>query len=640
MRDGSGIRLGAIIVAAFVGAVAHTQDTGGQRRSPQDEISLTFEFVWGSDESFSEFVPVRLEIDNPLSNDRGVVTVSSGTYRMQYPIELPARSRRSFVAYLPSSDGMESTVELDCRQANIRLPISPAFEYQATIDIGLVSDAPSLMRFVRAAKLAPSGDATSEQTVLRDFTVRPGHAPDRAIGYEGLELLVLAEGAERMTDDEVAAAQRYVLSGGTLVITGGAVSPILRDERWAAFIPGTDPKVVNVAGSRVLSSLTGFPLTQLTTLTQITPAPGTTGLKEDGVPLLWYRRCGLGMVAYWAFDPFVAPVRTYVGRARLFMDTAIAADTESGAYKSELGVVQRARNDYDPYFYDPGYGGDEDSVFRVEMPSTGKLFLILACYFVVVVPLNFLVLGRMGRGQLAWVTSPVVGLIFASMFLFVARDLYSTSLSRATSALVVAHEGSGSAYVVGRQQLFFPSGGRYDLGFQGVEFVTTESDYYQYYGPSDDTGFSGDLVDVGEVVAPRAGVSNLSFREFYFGQSLDWPHRFPLQLQLRRDGDAMRATGSLTNDSPYGLTAATLWIEGRRVSLGDVKSGETREFFEAIGLEPILMRSTGNPPSGKGLVALTGAVAEVRAGTSLGDEKGGGATRLLFTYASVSPEGQ
>ena len=636
MRDGAGFRLGAVFVAALVGSVAQSQDPGGQRRSPLDEISLTFEYVWGIDESFGEFVPVRLEIDNPLGNDRGVVTVSSGTYRMQYPIELPARSRRSLVAYLPSSYGMESTVELDCSQANIRLPISTRSEYQATIDIGLVSDALSLMRFVRAANVALAGDETLERTVLRDFSARPGHAPDRAIGYEGLELLVLAEGAERMTDDEVSAVQRYVLSGGTLVLTGGAVSPILRDERWVAFVPGTDPKVVNVAGSRVLSSVTGFPLTDVTTLTQLTPAPGTTGLMEGGVPLLWYRRCGLGTVAYWAFDPFVAPVRTYAGRAKLFMDTAIAADNESGAYKTELGVVQREQSEYD---YTYGYE-DEDSVFRVEMPSTGKLFVILACYFFVVVPLNFFVLGRMGRGQLAWVTSPVVGLVFASIFLFVARDLYSTSLSRATSALVVAHEGSGSAYVVGRQELFFPSGGRYDLGFEGVEFVSTQSDFYRYYGPSEDTGFSGDLVDVGEVVAPRAGVSNLSFREFYFGQSLDWPHRFPLQLQVRRDGDALRATGSLTNDSPYGLTAATLWIEGREVNLGGVKSGETREFNAAIGLDPILMRRVGAPRFGKGVVALTGAVPEVRAGTSLGEEKGGGATWLLFTYASVSPEGQ
>jgi hypothetical protein len=318
------------------------------------------------------------------------------------------------------------------------------------------------------------------------------------------------------------------------------------------------------------------------------------------------------------------------------MDTAIAADTESGAYKSELGVVQRAQSEYDPYYNRE----DEGSVFRVEMPSTGKLFVILACYFFVVVPLNFFVLGRMGRGQLAWVTSPIVGVVFASMFLFVAQDLYSTRLSRATSALVVAHEGSGRAYVVGRQQMFFPNGGRYDLGLDGVEFVSTQSDFYRYYGTSEDTGFSGDLVDVGEVVAPRAGVSNLAFREFYFGQSLEWPHRFPLHLQIRRDGDALRATGSLTNDSPYGLTAATIWIEGRSVSLGGVKSGETREFFEAIGSDPVLTRSAGAPPYGKGLVALTAAVADVRTGTSLGDEKGGDGTKLLFTYTSVSPEGQ
>ncbi len=650
-----GIRVGLLMALSFACAIATPQGTLQKNRptTKDDEISIAYEFVWGGPQSFGSFAPVRVEIENPLRDDSGFVIVSSGTYRVRYPVELPSRSLRSFIVYVPTSQSYsEATIELDCRQVYLKATVeSISASSPSVFDFGLISDSPSLITFLRTLQTVPenAGRDAGEVKTYRDFVALPSKAPDRSIGYNGLDMLVLSEGAERLTDAEVSAIQRYVLAGGTLLMTGGAVSPILRDERWAAFVPGTNPMVVNVPGSTVVSSVTGVPLRQEMSVTKITPAPGTTGLSENGIPMLWYRKCGMGMVVYWAFDPFQSPVRTYPGRAKLFTDTVATISAAPDEYKTEIGVALQAfGNDYYGGYAGmsgyPGYYPEEttDSVFRVSMPPTGTVFLILACYFVVVVPLNFLILGKLGKGQLAWVTSPVIGLAFAGVFFYVARDLYGASLSRSTRALVVAHEGSPSAYAVGNQQLFFPVGGRYDLMLNGVESLTTTSDFVgdMYGGMGRDTGFSDALVDVGQVVATNAGVSNLAFREIHFEQAVDWQHRLPLRLQLEGPANLMRAQGAFTNDTPYDLSSTTVWVGLSQVVLGEVKSGETRSINEFLSAPSQSVQTYGQrgyeqPPVSAGQVALTADVQGLTVGSTVGKEQGRG-TRLFFTYSSVS----
>jgi hypothetical protein len=606
-----------------------------------DEIGMAYEFVWGGRQAFGSFLPVRVEIENPLRNDRGVVTVTAGTYRMHYPVELPSRSLRSFVVYVPVSDSYsETTIELQCDQTYLKATVDPPDSgTPLTYDVALIGDSPSLITFLRTVREQPEGvpDTAYGGTAFRDFVSLPSKAPDRAVGYRGLQLVILGEGSERLTDAEVAGIQRYVLAGGNVLFTGGAVSPVLRDARWSAFLPGSDPRVVNVPGSRVLSELTGVPLTAETTLSAITPAPGTTGVMEHGVPLLWYRRCGLGLVTFWAFDPFQTPLRTYAGRTKLFTDTITNVGVDAEAYMNDIGVALVA--DSDDYYY--GYGGydpsPDEGVFKVSMPATGTVFLILACYFVVVVPLNFLLLNKLGKGQLAWVTSPAIGLCFAAVFFYVASDLYGTGLSRATKALVVAHEGVPFAYAVSNQQLFFPTGGRYDLGLKGAEAIVTASDFTSYYGgpTARDTGFSDDLVDVGEVIAPRAGVNNLAFREIHVDQALPWPHTFPLRLELSRSGGSVRARGALTNGSPYDLTTVTLWIGYDQVVLGELKAGETREINEIVPVSGIQQRGYQQPPMGRGQVALTAGIPGLEVASPLGKEQTGGPA-IYYSYSTVS----
>ena len=636
--------LASVLFVCFAVPVA-SQGTRTSDRSPltRDEISLTYEFVWTGQQAYGSFVPVRFEIANPLRDDEGMLTVTLGSYQVHYPVQLPSNSVRSFIAYIPAEDYLDPVVELRCRQETIKFDLSlPMSGYETVYDVALISDSPSLLTFLRTVviEVEETDDYVSEPTTFHDYAVLPQMAPDRAVGYDGMDLVVLGEGSERMTDAAVAAVQRYVLAGGSVLFLGGAVAPVLRDSRWDAFIPGENPRIVNLSGSSVVSEATGVPMDQTFTATQLDPIPGTTGLEENGVPIFWYRRCGLGLAIYWAFDPFQQPFQSYAGKAGLFEATFSTLGEGVSEYIAAIGASLDSGG-YDSYMYPgyPGYYEQTDSVFQVEMPGTGKVFLILAAYFVCVVPLNFLILRKLNRGEYAWITSPIIGLAFAGVFFLIASDLYSAGLARSTTGLLVAHQGSKVAYGFGNQELFFPSGGRYDLSFSGIEAIANSSgDMWDYMGERSDTGFGGDLYDVGEIIATRAAVSNLAFREIHFRQALDWPYRIPLTIELTSDGPNVKAVGSILNDTPYTMLDVQLHLGFRQVYLGTIEAGDHRS-IDTLAIGTVFAdRAPNAPPVGDGQVVLSAKILDAKLGALIGREERLGSVQFFYTFSGVSAE--
>jgi hypothetical protein len=184
--------------------------------------------------------------------------------------------------------------------------------------------------------------------------------------------------------------------------------------------------------------------------------------------------------------------------------------------------------------------------------------------------------------------------------------------------------------------MFFPSGGQYDLKLDGVESVSTTTDFMggRYGGPSRDTGFSESLVDVGNVVAPNAGVSNLSFREMHVEQALPWPYSLPLRLSFEGSGGRTVARGTFTNDTPYDLTNVGIWTGTGLIVLGDVKAGETRDVREFL-TEAESERGFEQAPFWSGQAGLVATVPGLDVGSPLGKEQGTGA-RLVYTYSTVA----
>lgn len=627
-------------------------------------VKPVFEGMRPSDQAF----PIMLDIENSGPDARGILTVSTGSYVVNYPIELPRGSRKqvqSFPIGVPNEG--EIDVRLDTNQGEVRKKFrDDDWYYGQGQTLGMITDSPGLMTFIRQ-QTKETDVVGGPQEMFSDGYVSADSAPDRAVGYASLSGLVLADGAERLSDKQVQAIKLWMLTGGKLIFVGGASSPVLADPRWRDTLPVKH--LVNEAlPPASFVKLSSSPLDSMVQCTLGQPVEGSE-IPERGIragnerPLLVTKRIGLGKAIFMGFNPFEPPMSRWEGRRGLFLFLAQPLDRSASTFIQRFvfednenwrymgapspSTVPAGVTIYDPY--QSQLGASEDP-FRASIPPTEKVGWILAAYFIAVVPLNFLVLKRLKRVEWAWVTSPLISLGFGFYFFSVAGDLYSASLSRATSGVLVAAEGFDRGEYIGRSQLFFPRGGRYDLHLSGVDQIRpSQGDPYDYYRPRARTGNQMaelNASDLGEIKAPALSVGNLSFREFSFrqvfpnAQSTVSPGKwFTLKGSFGRTARAITFTGSITNNSPITLTNPVLTALPFSHALGkELKPGETLPIKAKMSLDVIKSRQPDKNLTVRGL-RLEGPFTGLEAGPIVGQRVGqGGLDFLVYSFDRDLPK--
>lgn len=524
--------------------------------------------------------PLRITVANKGAGAQGAISISSENSQLRYPIQLPQGSTKSLVTY-PTSNGWQALqISLVTDNGSVRQNYRPNEPGGANFVV-LVTDTPGLLSFVRKDK------DVKENQIYKDVYGTPGALPDRSIGYDSVETVILGEGSERLSEPEVAALKEYVMKGGVLVFIGGAAAPILSDPRWGDLLPVTDPRTTVQSGLKMRDILPSAPAEEVS-LTVGTPHPtARTEAKAGTVPLVVSRGYGAGVVLFWAFNPFERPVSSWSGREALIRRTTVR--NRATAIRSVAGI-----SDTDPYssYYGasggpfggsgmPGAGyGPENDPFSAKMPPASQVIWVMIGYLIVVVPLNLLILRKLGKGEWAWGTTPVISLIFAGIYFSFAGNLYSAQLSTASTGAVVCDPRSGSAVFQGRSQIFFPRGGSYDLKLSGIQTVRTPHEMYRMDGGLGSTSAAMNAMDVGEIVAPSMRVSNLSFHQFEYEQRFDaqgW-----VSSAVRVGPDPKKITGYVENGSPHTWLAATVYYGKYFVYFGDIQPGQRVALESAV----------------------------------------------------------
>ena len=566
-------------------------------------------------------VPVEVDLANTGESAKGIVRVTAGDYAMTYPIELPQGTKKRLITYPDCGQFASSPLQYDLitNRGHIHQTVETSGGPSTQLVVGEVAQNGGDLGFLKSqsrdyAMMAP-----------QDVYVKPADAPDRPAGYDRLSALVLGEGAERLTDDAVNAIKTWALEGGTLVFIGGASAPILNDPRWSTVLPVHDATQQNFNGSASLKNRYGSSPQPFTAMV----GQPVYGAQSRAGGLILERPFGLGRAVYIAFNPFENPMIGWGSRSKLFSEL-FSPSTIGGAQMVINSVVNVMPNDpYGRYRYRyaSGYPGSEpptaNNPFRATLPDTSRVLLILGLYFLAVVPLNFIVLRKLKKGEWAWGTAPVISLAFAGAFFASAKDLYSADMSTSTNGLLIMQQGNQDALVLGHTQMYFPHGGRYDLKLANVDSLidTTPDQTYGYYGggprPQDQHSIYEDLdpVDTGAIQA-SISVPNLAFREMSYREHTlvnNW-------FDVHRVADGQF---SITNNSDFTLSNARLAGGGGWMLIGDVPPKDTR----LVTFKGQLSISSDDTPSRLGTfvirsggLALTGRVKGMRAGPLIGSE--------------------
>ena len=557
-----------------------------------------------------------VDISNLGRDAKGVLNVAAGAFSRSYPVEIPSGGRTKVITY-PEGYEYQIGYYLDTNRGRAQEFGQGYMPYQTgpapDFISGMVSESRGALDFIRTKDGTLSGNALP-------VYASPADAPDRSAGYTRLNSLVLGTGSEKLGDSAVKAIQDWTKMGGTLIFVGGESNRVLVDPRWQNVVPVTDIKEKGFTNE---PSLQNQYLGRTGSFTAYVGKPVSVADAQNN-DLIVERPYGLGRAFYIALDPFTSPMSSWPGRSRLVSDLfgrAVGVSSDfvvSGVLAGERPNIAQAAT-------------DQKNPFQANLPSSGTVISILAVYFIAVVPLNFFLLRRAKRGELAWATAPILSLSFAGIFFGAARGLYSAKLSTSTNAIMVVQAGDADATVVGNTQLYFPQSGRYDLKLSRVMSLSIDSNATG--GPGDAQGL--DSVDQGQIGASLS-VPNLAFRQVNFQEEIAAGKWFEIK-------GSQWPRFTVTNSSPYHLWDARLCAGAGWISLGDLgpNSSKTVSFVGAQSSQDDMPGRFARMLVRSHAIGLTGKIEDLRVGPKVGEEVlGSNGVTLAFISNLVLPQQQ
>ncbi len=483
------------------------------------------------------------------------------------PIELPGGSRKQVTLYINGVSGFGDQLEVGLYEGNRlvlveQVKISPV--NADTLLIGLWSDSPSGL--VDLGLVTPSSGETRVAFLTED------DLPETTTGWSALDVLVVADvDTGKLTDPQRAALYGWLSGGGRLLIVGG-----LGATRTTAGLGDLSPLLptgTQTVSVEPLVALVGIGMPPQTVM----EAPVAAGdlapdarvlVSSGGVPLICMRQVGYGRVSFAAFDPTLEPLSEW--KAMPVVWAGILSEGEarpSWAY----GFI--------PYWQ---YARDAvAAVPGVKLPSVIQLCGFLSLYVILIGPVNYFVLVRMKKRELAWFTIPALILLFSGVAYITGFQLRGSRVILHRLALVQSWGEDEPARVDALLGIWSPRRSRYDIDIQSGMVA---------YPMSRDIG--GALTSTGRVTVTEGETFTLtdvrvdvgSVQPYVIEGYTDEVPDISGSITIRPASDGLHFVGEVVNDTDMDLKDASLVLGQSVVQLGDLAAGEVMPIDHVAGL--------------------------------------------------------
>jgi hypothetical protein len=386
----------------------------------------------------------------PATSDNGV----TNTYSV--PISLPQGSRKAVFLYITANsfanqirvelinnDGIVVAAEganLRSIQARDQLFVVVSGSAVGTVDLTGVHDA---------------GYAGYQAT----WTV--SNIPDHPSSLESVNLLLFSDiDTGTLSTAQRTAITEWVTQGGHLVVTGGT--------NWQATAAGlADLLPLSPSSSQTVDDLTplsdwlriGDSLSGQSVIAAGAVEPGAQVLVSAGeFPLLIRRTLGNGTIDYLAADPNTQPLRGWSGLTDLWLTLASTTDAQP-SWSHGINDWSAATTSVNIL---PGVN---------LLPDILPLCGFLAVYIALIGPLNYFVLNRLNRRELAWLTIPLLIIVFSALAWVVGFNLRGNEVTVSRLTLVQSWPDSDSAHVQQLLGLLSPRRSQYSLSVSDGSFL-------------------------------------------------------------------------------------------------------------------------------------------------------------------------
>lgn len=428
-------------------------------RAPAQDVTplLTLAVSAGYEGLFREnaWLPLRVQAGNDGDDFSGRLVVrpetsgSAFTNTFSVPLDLPSGSRKTVFLYVTArSFATQARVELiDGATGAVAAAQPAALRHVLPQDqLHVVLSGASAGTVDLTAVHAGGYGAFQAHWSLENL-------PDLPAAYDAIDTLLFSDlDTGALSQAQRAAISGWTAQGGHLIVTGGA--------NWQAAAAGlADLLPLRPAGSRTVSSLDA-----LAALAGANELRGDTvaatgalaadavllAAAPDGLPLLARRAYGLGTVDYLTLDPLAQPLRGWAGLGDLWFTLAASRPPVPGWTRGFTNPERAATAVSIIPGYDP-------------LPTVLPLLGFLLLYLLLVGPLNFVVLRRLNRLELAWVTIPLLIAAFTALAWAVGFNLRGTTTTINRLTVFQSWAGHQQAQADGLVGLLSPRRASYTL---------------------------------------------------------------------------------------------------------------------------------------------------------------------------------
>ncbi|WP_299643685.1 hypothetical protein [uncultured Chloroflexus sp.] len=422
---------------------------------PPSPISISLKAGIDGEGSFrtNHWFPVQVTLANDGPDRRVTLEwrdLNNAILSQRYAIDLPGGARKQITFPVMQSGSSAQLVATADGSEIFRQRINLNQLRNDLMTIGLLSADPSVLSSIATADF----DGGRRAVIL---PLNPTVLADDPLLLKTFDALVVRELTTDLRPAQRDAIILWVQQGGTLLIGGGAVGETAI-RAFADVLPVTvgplrrDAPVGELERLANLSGISNF-VPSLTANT-VTLRPNAQTLTNDG--LISQITIGAGKIIFASFD--LAALRAWPGESNVW---ATVLDLQP---RLDIGATFRFS------FNDLLQSSLNTSLFP--LPSTMALLALIGVYIIVIGPINFLALRRLRRLEWAWVTTPLLVVIFLATSYGMSFALRGTQTQLLQLAIVQSAATGGEATATTFAGIFAPQRQSYTLTFADSALVT------------------------------------------------------------------------------------------------------------------------------------------------------------------------
>jgi hypothetical protein len=499
-----------------------------------------------------EWFPITVDVANDGRDIQGVLEWSFPGWQNQpvfrRTIDLPRGSRkRVMLEAFATGFARNGTLRL-IENGNVLFEQSvgiEAIESDRFLIIVVGSD-PALLTSLSAMPIS----GVNGVTVLH---MTPDDLPSHALVLRGVNAIFIHDvDTAALSPDQRTALRDWVMLGGQLVVGGG-----INGERTAAGLADLLP--VEVARTLAQGDLTPLarlggsePQPSTGPLLTVIPRPGAEALPA-GHSLIYRGRLGSGMVIFSTFD--LALLRGWASEPQLWSNVLQPIPLFVPAFEARVNQINVMQ--------------DTLQIRAAGLPPASALAAFLIVYILVVGPVNYLALRRIGRLEWAWWTIPLTVTLFAGGVFVVGFALRGGQAQLYQVAIIQGTERETRGVATAYLALFSPLRSNYSLRVPAGSLLSETLGFSDFtarpiIATADDAG-----IEVSDLLVDVASIRTLI---------AETTVEMPVQVESAIRVDNGDLAGEVRNAGRVAIEDAIVVHQGAFQQLGDLTPGASARF--------------------------------------------------------------